>query len=646
MYKMPSLLVALLCVSGSLAWGGRLAGAQEAPASPPAAAPPPQVTLGRRAEFLRLRLKVRPTVVIVESPDDYVRAIARWRLQERFPVLIDDGSDRTREDIARFVRAFEPAKVLRWKPETAEDDRLPEEPGAFRAAIEAASRFAWGADSPEAFAAIWQQTQFTPFGVVVASHADPAWAAALALSAGRGQPILWTDAKAGDISGVTDEASVRGLDALIASGLDEAGWAWRTQGDAIEALTLCLNTPTIVQAEGGRLALTDVLGRVEGGARALWAGVVHGDEAASAYRAMCALFLSPRSAWLFDGFQPDLAPPYAPAQAGAMLEGAGLEVSTNVPPRGGLEHWRARAAWGVPFGFIHVNTSGAREWFDLSPGRAFTSDVPFLSKPAMVHFIHSFSAQAPGDARSIAGRWLENGAYCYYGSVDEPLLGAFVPATSLVGRLRAGAPFAASARQEQSRPWKLNYFGDPLATIGGPAPRHEESLELSSSMDVEQTMRDALKAGDLASGARALALLGRDKDVVRLASASLADAEKPATEALARQALHSAFREQARDVFVGLYALFPPDAAREPQTADMLWQALRDELQTTADERVVNWLRATIRTDGMADDAEALAPAIRRIYGVDAVRSMYSVLMQRATDRIVQERLAKDAAKY
>lgn len=85
--------------------------------------------------------------------------------------------------------------------------------------------------------------------------------------------------------------------------------------------------------------------------------------------------------------------------------------------------------------------------------------------------IHSWSAAAPDDTNTVAGRWLENGAYAYVGSVNEPFLSAFIPPKLMVDRLKRGAPFLIAARQLESPPWKVATIGDPLMSITTPRPR-------------------------------------------------------------------------------------------------------------------------------------------------------------------------------
>lgn len=624
-------------VVGSMAFG-------QAPDGPAPEAVPPQVLLGRRVNALRVNLKVRPTVVIVPSRDDFVRAVGRWTLAERYPILIDNGTDRAREDIARFVRAFEPKALVRWKDPGAA--KIPGDPDQARGAIDGAFHASWGAKDAAGLAGIWKEAGFVPFGAVVASPHDPAWTGALALAAGRGQPILWLDTKSASVSHFISEEQARAIDRTLCERLDGLERPWRASGDEIEALTICANIGANIESKSGRLALTDFVCRGEGGVRAVYAAILPGDEAQAAYRAMCALFLQPRKAWLFDGYKQDFAPPYALPPAAKLLNDAGFDVSSNMPPLGGLSHWRQRAALGVGADFIHVNSSGNSDFFELSPGRGYAGDVPFLNHPAMVNMIHSFSVQFAGSPKSIGGRWLENGAYCYYGSMDEPYLGAFLPAQSVATRLLLGAPFAAAVRLDDAKVWKLNVFGDPLMTIGKPAPRHDEPASLEGGVSVETEMKEALKAGRLDAGIGALVLLGRDTTAVQLARAALKDDGKAVTPAVARIALAAAFREKDKALFYDLYERLPPEGRGDWRAADMLWQLARDEINSTEDTRVLNWLRAAVRDECPCEDAEALAPALRRAFGVEAVRSMYGSLLGKVKSDNVRQRLQKEAARY
>ena len=86
--------------------------------------------------------------------------------------------------------------------------------------------------------------------------------------------------------------------------------------------------------------------------------------------------------------------------------------------------------------------------------------------PAAVAMIHSFSAADPTDPETIAGRWLAQGAFVYFGAVNEPFLPAFRPPRLVAALLAAEVPLVAALRQGEFEPfgfpWRLVYLGDPL----------------------------------------------------------------------------------------------------------------------------------------------------------------------------------------
>lgn len=612
---------------------------------------PPPVLLGARAEVVRTQLKVRPTVVIVRTPDEFAMLIAAWSLHERFPILIDDGTDRAREDIARFVRAFEPATVVRWSAPSAEGGApaaaLPAEPRTRAAAIDSAWRAAWGARTPDELRDIWKQTEFHYPGVVVASPSDPAWTAALALAAGRGQPILWVESERMSPSAALNDQKLAALDSAIQNGIEQLKPAqgWKALGDQVDAITLCLNTGARLIAQPDELALTDRIGRFADGSRYAWAGMIFGEEARAAYTAMCALFLQPRGAWLIDGYKPDFAPPFHLDRAIEIFDKAGYRLSTNLPPHGTIENWRERTRFGLSADFVHVNTSGLNTFFDLNPGRGYPSDIPPLNRPAIVHFVHSFSAQQIGNRDTIGGRWIENGAYAYLGSVHEPYLGAFQPGHMLAVRLLSKAPWGAAVRLDGGKLWKLNVFGDPLLTLGDPAPRHEEPLTLKGASSVEDEMRAALKERDLARGVGALIMLGQDATAAKLAKAALDPTSGAMTPELARIALPAAFRERDPDLFLALYGRMTARDKRDTLLADMLWRVARPMI-SSADASLVAMLRETIRPLSIADDAQALAPAINRLEGREATKLFFADLMTKTSDAKARQALMESANAY
>src|SRR5262249_1871807 len=163
---------------------------------------------------------------------------------------------------------------------------------------------------------------------------------------------------------------------------------------------------------------------------------------------------TPDSAWLFDGY--DSSQPWIlwdMTKAAGELDRIGIKSVLDDGPNGqGLSDLRVRAAgvrqgptsslkgepgMGIDAGLIAGNTSGKPEFVDLKPGQGKPVDIPVLRRPAMVYFVHSFSAWSPTARSTIAGVWLERGAYAYLGSVDEPMLSGFLPTPLAMARLAA-----------------------------------------------------------------------------------------------------------------------------------------------------------------------------------------------------------------
>jgi hypothetical protein len=117
------------------------------------------------------------------------------------------------------------------------------------------------------------------------------------------------------------------------------------------------------------------------------------------------------------------------------------------------------------FGWIMVNSSGFPRQFSIPGGSGRPADLP-RGQPAAVSIIHSFSAVDPSDPSTLAGRWLENGAFVYYGAMNEPYLHAFRPPKLVAELVAAELPLSAALRQGEhelfGRPWRLVYLGDPL----------------------------------------------------------------------------------------------------------------------------------------------------------------------------------------
>lgn len=591
---------------------------------------PPAVTMGKRVLAVRVQIPRVSTLVIATDTDAYTRAIGSWSLEQRFPVLIDDGTPQARHNIARFIHSYKPKQIL----------RLEGEGEATREAIDRAIASAWGTGEEQSITDRWRELSLVPPGVVVASESDPAWTAALALGAERGQPIVWVNHRPRSLNIVEPETDAAAWRRSLRERIAELGWSWNALGDELDALTLCLNMPTKLKIGDQILAMTDFAARNDD--RTPWAtcGMIVGNESQAAYVAMSSLFLQPRSVWMFDGYEGNFGADYAVDRAAAMFRQAGFErIMADPRPNGGIRVWHARQRGGMDAGLIFVNTKGHARWFDLAGNRAYGSDVPVLRQPAAVHFIHSFSAQLPSSAESIAARWLDHGAFVYFGSADEPGLAAFLTPQQVTGRLLIGIPAGFAFRYDNTSViWKVNYFGDPLFTLGNiPAPI-DKTIELDGSVSLNDHMRNTLRDQEFEAGLSALVMLGRHADVARVAKSLLSDRPEDLTPRLIETALLSLLFERDYATFGALYSKLPPDQARSPRNTAMLWHAMRPELdRVTAEE--VSLLRLSIRKESAVEDAAALAPALRRVYGEGAVRSMYAQLIEEAESEQIREKL-------
>lgn len=604
---------------------------------------PAPLRLGVRADKLREQRPVIATVVIVPDHASFIEAVARWGPEGYYPVLISDGSIQSLEDVARFVRGFAPEKIVRWSFKA--DGKPASFPGAAKeraALIDRAVARSWGiqAESPSQKDLIehLKKLGVVPPGIVVANPADPAWTAALALAAGHGQPVVWVECK----QGVGEAFAAQALENLAASieqGAEKTGLSWKGLGDDLDAVALCLNCPAKTNLipggpdgndkrrppvkAGDTAATTDRIGRhatpADHSKRWAWASQIFGAERQAAYRAMSALFIQPKSAWLFDGY-PNTKPwsEFDCTRAGEALEKVGYKVVVDDTPRQGRADWRARASTPLSAGLVFVNSKGECGYFDLEPGRASPGDTPLLNVPAIVCFVHSWSLQYPQVRETVGGRWIDNGAYCYFGSVHEPYLGAFVPTPMAAARLAGSAAWGAACRADDGPMWRLACIGDPLMTLGPPAKRaagEKAKLPLESAEDVEAQFKTDLKAGSFEVAIRLATMLGRDADAARVAAALASDEPKKFTGGVALASIYPLARTGRVETLITAYSKLDDKVAADPYLRDALWLATMGELSRTTSKEMLTLLRKNLRVDQSGRDALDLFTPWERVFG-------------------------------
>lgn len=622
---------------------------------------PPSFRLGVRVLTHRHAREASPIVVVADSPAAYVEAIAHWTDRTIFPVLIDDGSWQAAEDIGRFVRAFEPEQVVRLSTDTA----LPNGREARQDRFERVLAGIWGLGKDETAAdevmtelvSHLQYAVHMPPGIVVADANDPAWTAALALAAGHAQPIMWYNRSAipEGVDSVLGQSKAGDLIGAIEFRLEELGMPWQGLGDTIDAVTICMNIPVKCRLEIGendseRFALTDIVGqhlafstpRLRSVQRWAWAGQVFGGEATSAYRAMSALFLQPRQAWVFDGYT-DSEPwsAYDGTVAAENLGKANLPATLLDSPRNGVESWQASTTQALDADAVFVNTKGMPEYFDLEPGRAYANDVPVLERPAAVSYVHSWSATRPGDTSTIAGAWLRAGAFMYIGSVHEPYLQAFIPTPIFALRLMGGLPWGVACRPDVPSPvWKIAVLGDPLLAVGAERPR-TSALKIEGSTPLKGAIPEAVNDEDFARVIRTQAMLGQDEEIVRLAGAIVREKAELFNAEIAEVAAMPAFREHDKDLLVACVLRLEPERLRATGIDRALWHIAESDLRTGVDVTLASALERSLGGPALVRDAKRLAGAVELSQGVN----IRNVLLDRIADGVNDDGKAREIRK-
>ncbi len=418
------------------------------------------------AESLKDSRKVVDVVCLVPNRETFLEALATWDDTTYFPILIDDT------DLSiKFIRAFKPKKVVRFPSRAAavSDETI------WPLAVTSALRGMLSAkDKPNELIKgniLWLQKPPRSPGLVLTKGGSDTIAAA-ALAAGRKQGlILWADPKKWSDLLTTEEAVTR------LSGVENLAKELKVEadrlGDDLDFLTLVGDMPYRYKTPDGENSFDDLLGRkLEDPKRRRWAftGRITGDMKQQVYQAMCSLFLQPHSATLFNGYDPTdkRFKGYQLAPAQSRLDTFGLRA-THIRD-GNLSNWRKTFSPNNKAEFLMINSSGNPTSFNLQAGSVgSTWDVPW-TVPTRIHIIHSFSAADAQDPYTLAGRWLANGAYAYYGSMNEPYLQSFRSASLIADCLTKGYPWAAATRQNPEKemfgnPWRLMVVGDPMLKL-------------------------------------------------------------------------------------------------------------------------------------------------------------------------------------
>jgi hypothetical protein len=419
-------------------------------------------------------------VVVCFDEASFLREISKWDETRFWPVLLWDSTL-----VPKFVEAFEPKQTLLAEYAKKNDVSL-------ETALKTVAA-AWGAEPSDttaaAFRDILKGRKRTPNGVVLIADGSPELLGGIALAAGRFHLPLVHATKENHAKRVTFEAK-EALRKELTEKLGKLGITFVEKLDDLDFVTVANDMPfgytlSDPDAHPGSYTIDDAIARNDDNTRWGWVGRLAGGPTRSVYMAMGALFLQPKSGMFWSRYNPKNK------VFGVFDPPAALDTFRELFPTETIRHpdttlakWR-EVQWprGNRFGFVYVNSSGGATSWSTSKGGATHFDVPD-SVATVVHYTHSGSAGRPFDVDTIAGRWMANGAYVYFGSHAEPYLQSFIPPKVLAERVKAGIPLGAAMRQllsprlagrrnmkvggvdkvvtfDMSAPWKLAYFGDP-----------------------------------------------------------------------------------------------------------------------------------------------------------------------------------------
>ncbi len=505
---------------------------------------------GHSATTRRPTAGTERVVYLVSDLPTFLHYLSMWDGDRRFPIFM--ARDRYFD---RFVRAYKPDKVL--KVSAKELGRVDHD--LLRAAVCAA----WGEETIEDFPRGVSVKECKrrldipgkkPAGIVLTHTDAKQLPAALALAAAHRQVLDFLNVPSSvqkvKLAGAMSFEQKETVRKAVIETIEQWGYEYRSLGDEMDFITLALDFPIGYMGTDSatgtqqRLCLDDGINRLtpdgsppsgsenkkdekdkaekRGHCYAYVGRLLEAEEGMSLYQAMCSIFLDTRNALYFDRWPEKWG---LRCQEGAWVMQTRLHSTVVKTNDSSMAKWRQLVGKLNPFGFVHVNSAGgAKDW-----GDGKVSDIP-ESIPTIVYFAHSFSASDPYDETTIAGKWLRNGAYIYFGAMSEPFAQSFNMARTVAVSAVAGEPLGKAFQAKEmlhqrfSFPWKQIYIGDPLHRI-----------ELGDDRDESQTSRK------FRQGIRAI----READLgtaIETLEEALEGAENAAERQLIWQVLNKTFR--------------------------------------------------------------------------------------------------------
>jgi hypothetical protein len=597
-------------------------------------APPPNIeiqaamVLGAKTAAVQRKLPVANQVVLVPDEATYLDEISKWSPTERWPVLFNQEPK-----ASQFIRRFAPEKV--WiRDSVGKVDSIGD-------AMQKTVANAWNGNKTVTSAL--EELRVPPLGVVITSPSDTARTAAVALAAGRGQLLTYMSNDWGAPNETMRAATTSSLVQKVHNTLAKTGLNFNIIGDSVDAITFCMAMPARVNynaASDNPVALTDVIGRDEGGTRFAWTGWIFGSKVDAAYMAMCSLFLDRSNYWFCNTYPQDGGwGNYGIGNTLEILPKYGIDC---IAIDGSLASLQSADAGGVRTDVVYFTSKGNQDFLDMADERTSPTWLPLLDTPSALYFLHSWSLKNPTGRTTVGGTWLSRGVYAYVGSSHEPMLQAFVPQIEIMRRTMSLVPFLPAARWSAgesvyAKPWRVNTIGDPLMLCPPKAalvrtmikPREDASYQDLAAIAQTNMALASDTASDVAfaKAIDSVVLLGKDAMACELWDVAMQ--KKTASVHSARAALGSLFRQELVNDFLWAFKLIPSPTRLEK---DMLWQLCGISADTPL-QLLINNLRSPYQVD----DIKVIADRTLSQRGAPAVLDIIDKALQNAGGRNERE---------
>lgn len=423
----------------------------------------------------KLRSVARDLYIAADIPS-VLDLLGRWDADTMFPILLWDDYL-----VPAFIEKFKPKRVY-FAPPSSSTAVTPELVwGAATAALSPKLTNEFAKADRRTYEETRKAIEQKACGIVFADMKGTGVPAAAMLAAGHFQTMIMSMISVQDPVKVISEKEYNALKDKFLELLDSTGLSYKQYFDDLDYFTIACDIPVGVNLfsryDKQSTAVDDALFRNDDDSRWGFGGRLIGDDVYKLYQANCSLFLPFEDAFLFNTYsQSGSWGTYSTEFAEEALTEAGYKVE-NIMEDANLVTWRNKFTAINRASLVHCNSSGGQTSWSMKGRGATHEDVP-LTLPTVVSYIHSNSTGNTYSHNTIAGRWIKNGAFIFYGSYREPLLDAFRPPKESFADAMAGYPMGFSLRRKMGEnfytPWKLIYFGDPLYSLT--AKRNDKTL--------------------------------------------------------------------------------------------------------------------------------------------------------------------------